>query len=136
MLLENRVAIVTGAGRGIGRGIARHLAKNGATVAIAEFRRNLLDEATAELTELGAPNLGIECDVGSRDSIFAMVDAVLAFEGARSSFRCISVILLFQIGAEARQGGEIVTQSGEVESSGSVCRFTPRRSLRSCIAGS
>ena len=51
--VNGRVIIVTGAGRGIGRGIVRHLAKNGATVAIAEFRRNLLDEATAEMTELG-----------------------------------------------------------------------------------
>ena len=74
--VNGRVIIVTGAGRGIGRGIARHLAKNGATVAIAEFRRNLLDEATAEMTELRAPNLGVECDVGSQESVFAMVDAV------------------------------------------------------------
>ncbi|TML14028.1 MAG: SDR family oxidoreductase [Actinobacteria bacterium] len=74
--VNGRVIIVTGAGRGIGRGIVRHLAKNGATVAIAEFRRNLLDEATAEMTELGAPNLGVECNVGSQESVFDMVDQV------------------------------------------------------------
>jgi 2-hydroxycyclohexanecarboxyl-CoA dehydrogenase len=71
--VQDKVVIVTGAGRGIGRGIARHLAANGATVVVAEHRRHRLDDAIAELTGLGAPNLGVECDVGVRDSVFAMV---------------------------------------------------------------
>ena len=78
--VQGKVVIVTGAGRGIGRGIARHLAKNGASVVVAEHRRHRLDDAIAELDGMGAPNLGVECDVGVRDSVFAMVaDTVRAF---------------------------------------------------------
>ena len=75
--VRDKVIIVTGAGRGIGRGIAHHLAKNGATVAVAEYRRNRLDDILRELGDLGAPHLGTECDVSSRDSVFAMVDDVV-----------------------------------------------------------
>ena len=79
--IQGRVVIVTGAGRGIGRGIARHLAKNGATVAVAEYRKHRLDEVIAELDAMGVANLGVECDVGSRDSVFAMVAATVAAFG-------------------------------------------------------
>ncbi|HEX7094759.1 MAG TPA: SDR family oxidoreductase [Acidimicrobiales bacterium] len=75
--VHNKVVIVTGAGRGIGRGIARHLAKNGATIAVAEYRRDRLDSVLQELGELGAPHFGVECDVGDRESVFSMVDAVV-----------------------------------------------------------
>jgi NAD(P)-dependent dehydrogenase (short-subunit alcohol dehydrogenase family) len=73
--VEDRVVIVTGAGRGIGRGIALHLARNGAVVVVAEHRRSRLDDVMTELDGLGARSLGLECDVGQRDSVFAMVGA-------------------------------------------------------------
>jgi NAD(P)-dependent dehydrogenase (short-subunit alcohol dehydrogenase family) len=79
--VQDRVVIVTGAGRGIGRGIARHLAGNGATVVAAEHRRKRLDEVLGDLAEIGRPHLGVECDVGQRDSIHAMVDEVVAAFG-------------------------------------------------------
>ena len=43
MRLEQRVAVITGAGRGIGRAIAERYAREGARVAVAD-----LDSATAE----------------------------------------------------------------------------------------
>jgi len=76
--IDGRVVIVTGAGRGIGRGIARHLAKNGATIVVAEHRARRLDDAMAELDGLGVQSLGIECDVGSREAVFAMVEATMS----------------------------------------------------------
>lgn len=75
--VEGRVVIVTGAGRGIGHGIAVHLAKNGATVVAAEYRRHRLDEIERDLEAIGAPHLGVECDVGVRESVVAMVDATV-----------------------------------------------------------
>ena len=75
--VKDKVIIVTGSGRGIGRGILRHLSDHGAQLVVAEFRQNLIDEACGELTERGTPNLGVQTDVGSRDSILAMVDAVI-----------------------------------------------------------
>jgi NAD(P)-dependent dehydrogenase (short-subunit alcohol dehydrogenase family) len=78
--VSGRVIVVTGAGRGIGRGVARHLARNGAVVVAAEYRRHRLDDVIADLTELGATHLGVECDVGRRSSVDAMVaDTIRAF---------------------------------------------------------
>jgi NADP-dependent 3-hydroxy acid dehydrogenase YdfG len=47
--VADRIIIVTGAGHGIGRGLARHLARRGASVVIAEWRADRLEEIMAEL---------------------------------------------------------------------------------------
>jgi 3-oxoacyl-[acyl-carrier protein] reductase len=53
--LENRVALVMGASRGIGRAIAASLAQEGARVAIASRSREKLDQAAAEIGEAATP---------------------------------------------------------------------------------
>jgi NAD(P)-dependent dehydrogenase (short-subunit alcohol dehydrogenase family) len=75
--VADKVVIVTGAGRGIGRGIAHHLAKHGARIAVAEYRADRLGTVLGELDELGAQNIGVECNVGDRESVFAMVEQVV-----------------------------------------------------------
>ncbi|HLE64357.1 MAG TPA: SDR family oxidoreductase [Pyrinomonadaceae bacterium] len=62
--LRNRTALVTGASQGIGRAIALELAREGAYVAVAARRKNLLDELAAEIERTGGlPPVVIEADL-------------------------------------------------------------------------
>jgi len=75
--VDGRVIIVTGSGQGVGRGMANHLAKAGATVVVADYQPEKLRRTCDELSELGAPNLGVEVDIRDEDSIDAMVAHVV-----------------------------------------------------------
>jgi 7-alpha-hydroxysteroid dehydrogenase len=79
--LDGRVAIITGAGRGIGQAIAVGLAEAGARVVCAA-RTVAQIEATAEAARAhGGDALAIRCDVNDADSAKALVDATLAAYG-------------------------------------------------------
>ncbi|MGC4191055.1 MAG: SDR family NAD(P)-dependent oxidoreductase [Thermomicrobiales bacterium] len=71
--LRNRVALVTGAARGIGRAIAARLAADGARVVIAD-----IDEAQANATaaEIGDAAIGVRLDVTSKESWTAALATV------------------------------------------------------------
>jgi len=71
--LENRVALVMGASRGIGRAIAAALAREGARVAIASRSREKLDEAAAEI---GASSAAFVADASDVERLAALPDEV------------------------------------------------------------
>ncbi|MBX3080267.1 MAG: glucose 1-dehydrogenase [Anaerolineae bacterium] len=75
--LSNRVAVVTGGGRGIGREIARVLAGAGATIAIAELDPDTAEDAAAEMRTMGRDALAVPTDARSSASVNAMVEQVL-----------------------------------------------------------
>jgi NAD(P)-dependent dehydrogenase (short-subunit alcohol dehydrogenase family) len=67
--LNGKVAIVTGASRGIGEAIARGLAAHGATVVIASRKQESLDPVAASIRDAGGKALAIACHTGQSAAI-------------------------------------------------------------------
>lgn len=76
--LRDRVALVTGAGRGIGRRIAIGLAAMGAHVALLARSENELGEASAEIQGTGGIATGVVCDVQDTARLRAAVERIRA----------------------------------------------------------
>ncbi len=74
MRLKNKVAIVTGGGRGIGRGIAKVFAKEGTKVVIASRTVEQLDRTLREIESAGGIVSSIVTDVSKADDVKNMVD--------------------------------------------------------------
>ena len=64
MLLENKIAVVTGAGRGIGRGIALAMAREGAMVVVNyNGSKDRAESVVSEIEENGGKAVAIQCNV-------------------------------------------------------------------------
>lgn len=81
MLLEDRVALITGAGQGVGRGIALALAAEGARIVAAGRTLAKVEDAAKEIEGRGARAIAVECDVKDPASLSACVDAAVAAFG-------------------------------------------------------
>ena len=77
MMLQGKVALVTGAGQGVGQGIALALASAGARVAVTGRTLEKLENTCAQIEERGGEALAVVCDVKSSDSLEACLSAVL-----------------------------------------------------------
>ena len=82
MDLTGKVALVTGASRGIGQAVAVELAKAGADVIVNYIGNEAVAQETVEKVEaLGRKALKIKADVGNADEVQAMVDEAHAVFG-------------------------------------------------------
>ncbi len=77
--MENRVALVTGAGQGIGAAVAKRLADGGAKVALVDINEQAAKDGAAAI---GANAIGIGADVTKRDQVQAAVAEVVAQLGS------------------------------------------------------
>jgi len=76
--LRGKIAVVTGASRGIGRAIAVALSAEGARVAIGERGAAGLDDARRELEAAGpGPHVAVACDLATAEGVEALVAATV-----------------------------------------------------------
>jgi 3-oxoacyl-[acyl-carrier protein] reductase len=84
MKLEGRIAIVTGASRGLGKAMAIELAREGASVAVAARTveadkgplPGTIHETVREIEKLGGQGIAVKCDVSNEETVALMVDQV------------------------------------------------------------
>jgi NAD(P)-dependent dehydrogenase (short-subunit alcohol dehydrogenase family) len=82
MRLKNKIALITGAGRGIGKAIALGFAREGADVIINELAgSDYAEEVVAEIQKMGRKSSVIYADISKVDEIKAMFQTIEATYG-------------------------------------------------------
>lgn len=85
--LEGRVAVVTGAARGIGAAEAKRLAKDGAKVAVFDLSAEACQETVEEIEKLGSEAMAVACDVSRADQVEE------AFEKVAERFGTVDILV-------------------------------------------
>lgn len=81
-ILDGKVALVTGAGKGLGKSEARALAREGAQVAVLARTFADVEYTASEIRQLGGRALALQCDVCVREQVERSVETTLREFGA------------------------------------------------------
>jgi len=76
-MLPDKIAVVTGASKGIGRAIALRLAKEGANVVIADVDKDEGEKVAQMIREMGRDCLAVKCDVSNVQEVEDMVEKTM-----------------------------------------------------------
>jgi len=87
MKLQDKIAIVTGGGRGIGRAIALLCAEEGARVAISARTAGQVTGVVDEIKAAGGEAIGMTCDVSVEDDVKKMVGQTV------DAFGCVDILV-------------------------------------------
>lgn len=79
--LNEKVAIVTGAGQGIGKGVALHLAKRGVKIVCTGRREDPIRQTVEEIKALGGEAIYMTCDSADRARVHEVVEKTVATFG-------------------------------------------------------
>ena len=79
--LDGRVAVVTGASKGIGESVARALAEAGARVVVSSRKQEAVDEVAHAITAAGGEAIAVAANVGRAEEARALVDRAAAHFG-------------------------------------------------------
>lgn len=77
MMSDNKVALITGSGRGIGRAIALRLAKDGFNIVINDRNQSRANEVCEEIHQLGTKCISFPADVSRKEDVFRMVEETI-----------------------------------------------------------
>ncbi len=77
MILNGRVAIITGAAQGIGKAVAIKFAKEGADIVVSDINLDLAEATAREIEQLGRKSLALKVDVSKPDETEKMAEDVL-----------------------------------------------------------
>ncbi|HAL62623.1 MAG TPA: hypothetical protein DCP08_09500 [Chloroflexi bacterium] len=75
--LQDKVAIITGAGKGIGWGIAKVFSKEGAKVVVVDWDEEAGERTAEEIRQSGGDAIFVNCDVSNEEQVKAMVQATI-----------------------------------------------------------
>ncbi len=81
MSIQNRIAIIRGAGRGVGRSTARAFARAGAKVVLCSRTQAQLDETVSDIIQQGGEALAVVCDVAREEDIRNLFEQTLQTYG-------------------------------------------------------
>ena len=87
MQLQDKIALVTGAGRGMGRAISLQLAETGANVAVSDIDAATAEDTAVAVKQLGRESIALPADMGNLSDIDRM------FQQAKDAFGRIDVVV-------------------------------------------